>query len=348
MFLTRGLLVAAFIVIAATTALPDTVDLKNGDRITGTISGIKDGKLLFQTEAMGEVPVDLGAIAALHCEENLSIVLPDGTRYSGTMEAAETGEIKLVGTTGEVTAPLTDLQLLIVTPPDGLEAYFAELEKQKPSPWSGKLGLGFTWSTGNSERLGFNFLARGVRKTDVDKFLAELAILYAEQEDEVVQNQQYLKFRYDRNFAKDWYAYGLLQFEHDELQDLELRGILAAGVGWTFVNTPPKLTMSVDAAPSLTYQQYEGESSEWIGELRLGYHLDWAVFEKATVTWDFTLIPNLTDTGEYRIDSVASFEQPISDVIAFRLSWLYRYNSIPPTGVKETDNTLLASVDFSF
>ena len=58
---------------AATSALADTVWLKNGDRLTGKIKFYDGGKLLLQTEYGGAIALDWSKIATLESDQELLI-----------------------------------------------------------------------------------------------------------------------------------------------------------------------------------------------------------------------------------------------------------------------------------
>ena len=89
--LSRTLLCVA-IASASTPLLADTVWLKNGDKMTGTIKFFDGGKLLINTKYAGDVPLDWKEIKTLESDQHL-LVKQDATtgEISKSLQPAEDG-----------------------------------------------------------------------------------------------------------------------------------------------------------------------------------------------------------------------------------------------------------------
>ena len=72
MTLLRSLLSLALAAVT-TPLLADTVWLKNGDKLTGSIELFDSGKLLLKTDYAGTITLDAGKIATLESERELLI-----------------------------------------------------------------------------------------------------------------------------------------------------------------------------------------------------------------------------------------------------------------------------------
>ncbi len=212
--------------------------------------------------------------------------------------------------------------------------------------WKGEIELGATYSSGNTDRRGFNAGARAARETVEDLFESRFTAVYSEEDGERSTNEQVLSFRYDRK-ELPWYWFGFLSFERDEFEDLDLRIVFSPGVGYVITDTP-EAKAKVEIGPSGLYQDYEDTDGDWEFELRIGFRGEWAVFEKARITEDLQVFPSLSDSGEYRVKSETAFEQPLSDVLFFKLAVLFDYNTDVPEGVDRQDLKVLASLVYKF
>src|SRR5262245_63656743 len=83
-------LLAAFTLLHAP-LFADTVKLKNGDRITGKVVNLLEGKLTIKTDAMGEIKIDVAQIDTIATDEPLSIDLPDGSHLNGKAVESKDG-----------------------------------------------------------------------------------------------------------------------------------------------------------------------------------------------------------------------------------------------------------------
>ena len=75
---------------------------------------------------------------------------------------------------------------------------------------------------------------------------------------------------------------------------------------------------------------------------------EFALFDAAKLVEELAIYPSMSDSGEYRIQSETSFEQPLSDVLFFKISALFYYNSTVPEGVDKQDTKILASLVYKF
>ena len=73
--------------------------LDNGDRLSGTVQRLADGKLVFHTEYAGNVEIDVKRVATLRADSEMTVVLEDNTRLYGRLsgdahklEIAEAGQ----------------------------------------------------------------------------------------------------------------------------------------------------------------------------------------------------------------------------------------------------------------
>ena len=123
--------------------LADTLVLKNGDRLTGTVKSLSDSKLVFETSYAGEISIDWDIVESLSAEGDLQIDLASGESLTGKIEIPAPGEMK-VATAQEVVS--LDL---------GEVAGFGPI----PEPvdygiwdaWHGGVNFGFALSKGNTD-----------------------------------------------------------------------------------------------------------------------------------------------------------------------------------------------------
>ena len=142
----------------------DEVLLKNGDRLTGKIERLADGKLTVGTTLFGTLTVDLQNVRTFSTQAPIRLNFSDGTTVHQSVLAAEDGKIAITqeGVLAPQTFPL---------------AYVVAINKP-PVTWSGSVGAGFTLTRGNSETESGNVGIRLLRRAEMDRITLEAAYLF--------------------------------------------------------------------------------------------------------------------------------------------------------------------------
>ena len=148
------------------------VVLKNGDRVTGIIESLADGKLHMKTDAMADVTIDMAKVMTFSTDEPIVLVFKDGTVVHQKVAAAEDGMVAVQA--GGLLAPqdLALADLAAANPP----------EKPKVK-WTGHLTFGATKTTGNSRSTTASGDASLERRTEDDRITVNGYYLYAQSED---------------------------------------------------------------------------------------------------------------------------------------------------------------------
>jgi hypothetical protein len=122
------------------TARADEVVLRNGDRVSGEIVHLKDGKLLIKTAYAGEMRIDWSQVATLSTDDSVHVLLDETNRVQAFLGQSETGNVTLTGGTWLDTGPLPLGRITTIT--------------RKPEPpvrVSGRINVGASSTSGNTE-----------------------------------------------------------------------------------------------------------------------------------------------------------------------------------------------------
>ncbi|MCL5279712.1 MAG: hypothetical protein M1376_07375 [Planctomycetes bacterium] len=111
----------------------DEVYLKNGDRLTGQIVRMTDGKLIFLSKAAGEVTVNLTDIQTFSSNEPVEVRLKDGTVLHQSVGAAEPNEFALKGAAPSERQKVPLAELAAINPPPPAKPQWRAVS---PGPWA--------------------------------------------------------------------------------------------------------------------------------------------------------------------------------------------------------------------
>ncbi|HEV3482390.1 MAG TPA: DUF481 domain-containing protein, partial [Candidatus Acidoferrales bacterium] len=258
----------AFIVLATiphTAALADTVTMKNGDRLTGTIGDSDGTAVTIHTDYAGDVKVKWSAVKEVTSAKPLFVVTSDKNVVRGTI--APEGENLVVHTTPESAVVVPLAKITAVRSAEGQQAYEKNMHPGLLHEWKGSATVGFALARGNSDTTDLNSGLRLDRKTLSDEIKLYESSVYATSGatptspvSGVTANAILGGARYDRNITDKLFGFGSADFTHDQLQDLTLQSIYTGGLGWHAI-ARPKTTLDVFAGINYTREMYSASAS---------------------------------------------------------------------------------------
>jgi Protein of unknown function, DUF481 len=358
MKIARALAVAVFILSIASATLADTLVLKNGDRLTGTIES-SDGKTItFKTDYAGEIKVKWSAVKEATTGEPIYVVRKNKTTVSGQV-TTEGADVTVHPSTGTAqTVPLSDVE--IIRSPAQQKVYEGTLHPSLLQEWAGGANFGFALARGNSDTTNLAVGFNAGRKTLSDQIKMYLSTIYSTAGGlfggTTTANEILGGVRYDKNIDPALFAFVSADYTHNALQSLNLQQIYSGGLGWHAINNP-NTTFDVLAGLSYTRETYTGATTT-SPDTNVERNFPAAVFGEdftkkfgkiSALTQDFTVYPDLSSLGEYRFALDAGWTTQIKKWLGWQITLGDRYISNPPIlGTKNNDVVLSTGLKVSF
>lgn len=349
-------LLASFALFVSAIAHADTLHLTDGSRVNGDIIQFTSATLTIQTDFAGELSIPGDKIAGFETAEPVVVVLDSGERLIGRLEQTDDGQVLVSERVGTVAlqpadlaglyttdAPVADADAQVVELRQEYEDKLAEIEareKKLEDLWSGRFEIGFNGQSGNKERLSFNGRAETKRETDSERLLLYVEGHYAEDNNERSVNEIFGGANLEVDLTQRWFAYGRLKLEYDEFEDLDLRTVLTAGMGYFFIQEEDH-EWKGRVGVGYQHESFDDGMTEDEAILELGYDFRKDINEWFRFTHSLTLYPSLTDnpTESYRLFADAAIEMPITKDKAWRVRTGVRgeYDSEPAEDVEKMD-----------
>ena len=228
-------------------ALADTVLLKNGDRLTGTVDSISGGHVLLETEYAGHIPIDLEAVAELVTEDAFDVLGADGS-VNGRF-AIEEGSQVLVSDAGSAALDLTTVKTAGQNNL-GLPSFTRS--------WSSRADLAATFTNGNTDTQQYSTLIESILKQDRVQHSLKFLLANEKAEEETTKDTMDLEYLYKRFLNEKWYAAGNAQYFEDALKDVDSRITVGAGLGYQFWDNSFG-AFSTDVGVSYVMEELNGE-----------------------------------------------------------------------------------------
>lgn len=293
---------AAGLAATSITAAADELLLKNGSRILGSVTGVRDGVVTVDTEFAGSIQIQQDQIVSLQADGPVVIKLTDGEVL--TEPDLTVAEEQLVLTSGDVSAGSYSV---------------LDLALSDPEPW--ELGRGYNWTGQASAALG---LQRGNTDTDeldyrVDSVWRSLedrytALLNGEvDEANGIKNAENWSAlgKYDR-FLEGPLYWGLnASAEQDKFADLDLRYYFGPYLGRELYDQPA-LTLSGEAGLVFVSEDFIiAEDQDYLGA-------NWTVDASSNYLGEGSRL-YLEHTGIWNLDQTENIVLNLTMGLAFPL-----------------------------
>ena len=337
-----------FLLCPCTLLSADQVVLKNGDTITGSVIKKDGAKLTLKSEFLGEISMPWSAIQSLKSDQELVVVLPSGESVKGKIST--TGDnLEVAAAGGAKSAPLA-----------GITAVRNEAEQhawervQHPGLlqlWTGSYDLGLALTRGNARTttLTNNFTA--TRVTTHDKIAAHFNQIYASSLANNVNSATASAVRgdwaYNRDLNPKIFLATTNDYEHDRFQSLDLRAVFGAGAGWNAVKTE-KANLSVQAGADYERENFMDHTNRNSAEVNFGDDLLYKFSGTTNLTQSFRMFPNLSDTGQYRMNFDLSAVTALKKWLGWHVTFSDRFLSDPVQGRLRNDVLLSTGFRLSF
>jgi putative salt-induced outer membrane protein len=327
----------------------DQVVLKNGDRLTGTITKSDDKTLLIKTEFAGDVTVQWPAVQEVSSSQPLHVTLSNGKTVVGPVATADGNLAVTTAASGTVSVAKGDVTALRSDAEQ--TAYEKALHPGLLQGWAGGANVGFALTAGNSEtkNLAVAFIAD--RKTQTDDLSLYTNSVYATNDvpganPSTTANSIQAGTRYSRDLTPRLFAYVGADFQTDALQGLNLRSVPGGGLGFHAIKSD-RTTLDFLGGLNYTRENYTTFNRNFAA-LTLGEELTHKLGASTLVTQKLYFFPNLNDTAQYRTTFNLGTVTKLSKWLGWQNAFGDIYVTNPPAGTKKNDIVLTTGLNFSF
>ena len=330
------------ILFASGAAQGDVLTLANGDRVTGTVETLNDGKLEFETTWAGTIEVSWASITNLQCQEKFEVETATGRVYFGTLTKSK-DSLRILTDEG-----VLDIDPVVVT----------EMKPEAqadPGLWrrlEGRVEFGHSFARGNSNTTQSSFSADAHYRRPKYGLQGKIVSIFSEQDGAEGANRHALDARYDRFLSEKTFVFSLGGLERDEQQRLNLRSKVGGGFGRELINTQ-ETRLSLLGGVDYANERFRAEQRTIArtvnsAEGLVGFDFTRVGSAGLEFTAKFMLHPNLTEVGRYRIEFDSGVHVSLVRGFTWGISLYDRFDSNPPVSIERNDYGLLSTLGYEF
>jgi putative salt-induced outer membrane protein YdiY len=335
----KSIFVLLFVIpLVSGTAAADEVHLKNGDRLTGEVKSLEEGKLILETSYAGEISITWSEVEALITDEPIKVVLTDESVLEGTSQPGEEEEMNLLTDKieGGVSFDLADVKFINPKPPEPALKITA------------RANVGIDVKKGNTDTEIYHFDGSFVARTEKNRYRAAFETDNEKSSGVKTVDSWLGSITYDHFLSQKWFLYGNASFESDKFKDLNLRSIIGVGSGYQFKETS-NTKLSGEAGFSYANEDYIEDEDNSYPAGRLAFVFEKPLLNERLVFFhnDEALV-NLEDADDITIRTQTGFRFPFYKRFNMTLQYNWDWENMPAEGQEKTDERYLVTLGYAY
>ena len=336
MFFRVKIITFIFLMIIASTqaAHADTIHLLNGDKLTGKIDVMTNGKLKLTTTYAGQIIIDWGQVQSLDSDQKMKVYIKPDQQLEGdnTAIAIKSEQTHNIG--HEKNIKTSEVAAINSSPKD--------------YTFKGGIQAGWNKASGNTrkENIGASFDL--TYATGKNRWKTRGNHYWAKSSGKRSDYNWLLSAEYNRFLDKKIYVTGSGQIQQDQFQDLKLRSIVGTGLGYQFFDSK-KLNLSVEAGPAYIWEDYSTHDSRDYAAGKWGINFNWWVFpDHLNLFHNQMGLVSLEDSNHWLWQSQSGIMFPIVKRFFGSFQYNYDWTNDPVPGKKQDDSRLMFNLGYSF
>jgi putative salt-induced outer membrane protein YdiY len=329
-----ALIAAVVAALWTVTVHADEVVLRNGDRISGKVVELIDGKLSIETEYAGVVKLDWSQVETFSTDQPIYVKIGDNV-VRATVSEADSG-----------TATLSSEDWL-ETEPIELSRLSAMNYEPKPTVRvSGRINIGASSTSGNTNVDKTNGDIEVVARTDKNRFALGGEVNRAKNEGVETESNWLAYLKYDHFISNRWYAFANMSGENDEFKDIRLRTTIGLGTGYQWFDTE-KTKLSLELG--VNYVNVDRIVSTDTDYPAARWALDFLqkLFNSKTEFFHrHALFSSLDDSENFFIRTRTGLRLPIIENLNSTIQYNYDWDDNPAPGRLKEDKAWLFTLGY--
>lgn len=318
----------------------DIVTLTNGDRLTGTVRRVSEGKLTLQSNLAGTVQIAWSDVREIQSDADFSVLTAHGQRLDGRLSLEGARVVIAQQSREPVTIPTREVTRVV------------RGERQRGarrvlSALDGSADIGYSVARGNQNQMQSSTGIRASYTSAQYQFSGRISSLFARQDGARSQSRHALNARLDRFLNDRIFAYALTGLERNERRLLDLRSRLGGGMGWR-VRSTRNTELSLLGGTAYVHERLRDQANQSTFESFGG--LEWSTLLLGVVSVDtqLTIHPSLLDGSDVRVEYDGTFRVPIAGRFTYSLRLFDRYDTRPAAMVARNDYGVVTGLGVVF
>lgn len=305
---------------ALASTVKDTLILDSGELLIGELLQIHQEHILFDSDVLGELEIDLEDVAQLTSEQRYQINLDGQGVIEGTISLEKPWLVIQ-----------SKHQITVAT--DALIALYP-LEELESHPWEQKATLSASFSGGNSHSRDLNGKYQGVRLSALRRTSVDYLVNISASDEQRNTDNHRLTASHDIYRSQRWFLRPIqLELYHAPLQNIRLQTQLSPQLGYIALDNDT-VRWELAAGPSWQQTRFkntaEGQSDrESSLGAAMGSRFSWELSDSIELKHDFSMSLSNADTGGYQHHSLLGVAVELAEDFDLDVDFIWDYIEQP-------------------
>ncbi len=332
-----GIYIGLALLLCQAPLCADTLYMKNGDRISGTLNSVSGGTLVFDTEYAGSLRVSMKAVSGMDTEKAYDVRLNSKSLMKGNL-SFDDEVLSVVSATG---ATAIEAGAIVQLNENLLSNTASERD------WSSRLDINANLSSGNTDSFVFGIAASSTLKKEFSEHAVSLKWDREESENVTTKDQADIDYAYKRFMSEHWYLSGNGEYFADPIKEVDGRITAGGGAGYQFWDNSLG-ALSADLGVSAVYEDL-GAETETNPAVRWSLAYKRFLLGKRVQAFHNHQILKILGSGK---GEVISADTGVRYAVNSHLDALFQvdlvYETEPAPGQKKSDLTYKVGVGYKF
>ena len=341
-----------FIVLFPILSKADRLETKDGSILFGTVIEAMDGNLSFQTSSLSKIEIPLSEIVSLSTSSNISIRDEDNRTYFGQSVPSSNQNFMIQNEKISEKLDFVNIQHLWTENTEDPRLLAAETKKQQLiKKWKNSVGFDLVGSSGNTDLFGAGLRLDSTYSNKISEL--DLFLSYNTQTTNGKTDTDETKggAEYDALFHEQLAWYLRSDFEHDPIEQINLRSTGAIGLKYDWIETA-----DYNVSTRLgTAVRYEDSTVKSVGDktepaFDLGLEYTYLLYEKLLLESELTLLPTADNLSDYLFNHDTALIFPLlpDNTWHIRSGLSGTYDSMPENDSEKMDLKYYLRLNFEF
>lgn len=332
--ISAGLMLAFLSALAPHVLRADTVTLKDGSVIHGTIQGISGGTVTVATNFAGTLAIKQDQVVGLTTKEPVFVKTKSNSTILGRV-APEPSGLVVASAGGPYTTTVANIKAFWLR--TGEDPELAALRRH----WVAEVSTNIAGTSGNTTGFAGGLSASATLKSPTDSLKFYASANHTVANGQTSEDMYRGGVEYNAFFSPVWSWYVSTELMQDNVRDIALRVSTLGGLGWSAIRRPSQ-DLQFRAGLSYRYETYNSVpptpnfASAGVN-FGIVHRLDlkpWGVIHNT-----LSYVPSFRNFSNYVINQDSNLTMPFggSKVWSTRIGISNEYNSIPVAHTKRLD-----------
>lgn len=333
-------MLAAGLLLQAAVSHADQVTLTNGDRMSGTVVNKETEFLILAMPYLGEVKVRWAEVTRIFTDKEVKLFLNDGTMVRGTLETVTDGTAVVHTGVEPPGAPVELKRIVFINPAPDVSGEGVK--------YLGRINLGYSSSTGNSEIETLYIDAEAIARTRNNRFTAAGKMRRSTDRETESESNWLAGLKWDHFLTRKWYTYANTNFENDQFKDIRLRGTVGGGTGYQFFEGD-KTNLAIEGGLTYVHTDFVLGQDESYPAARWAMKFDHFLFNSRTQFFHMDeAYGAISGANSAFVRSQTGLRFPLIYQITGTLQYNLDWENNPTPGRVATDRTLLFTLGYTW